>query len=71
MLCSKVFADYEDNPLALAIKRLNIQSEKKVFGLDILELIKAKNDYKHDRGPTVLKTSFTLRTRRKRGSSGA
>lgn len=54
MLCSKVFTDYEDNPLALAIKRLNIQSEKKGFGLDILELIKAKNDYKHDRGPTVL-----------------
>lgn len=54
MLCSKAFAGYEDNPLALAIKGLNIQAEKKGFGLDILELIRAKNDYKHDRGPTVL-----------------
>ncbi len=52
-LCSKAFAGYEDNPLAQAIKKLNIQSEKKGFGLDVIELIRAKNDYKHDRGPTV------------------
>ncbi len=53
-LCSKAFAGYEDNPLAQAIKKLNIQSEKKGFGLDVIELIRVKNDYKHDRGPTVL-----------------
>jgi hypothetical protein len=53
-LCSKVFVGYETNPLAQDIKKLNIQSEKKGFGLDVIELIRAKNDYKHDRGPSVL-----------------
>lgn len=52
--CSRVFATYEDNPLALGISRLNIRSEKKGFGQDIANLIRIKNDYKHDRGPTVL-----------------
>jgi hypothetical protein len=52
--CSKVFATYDDNPLALEISRLNIRSEKKGFGRDIAELIRTKNDYKHDRGPTTL-----------------
>ena len=52
--CSKVFAAYEDNPLALAISRLNIRSEKKGFGKDVAALIRAKNDYKHDRGPVIL-----------------
>jgi hypothetical protein len=33
---------------------LNIRSEKKWFGHDVAKLIQAKNDYKHDRGPTVL-----------------
>ena len=51
--CSKVFSTYEDQPLALSIQRLNIRSEKKSFGRDIAELIREKNDYKHDRGPTV------------------
>ncbi len=52
--CSKVFGTYEDNTLALQISRLNIRSEKKAFGQDIAKLIRVKNDYKHDRGPTVL-----------------
>lgn len=52
--CSKVFASYEDNPLALAISRLSIRSEKKGFGKDVATLIRTKNDYKHDRGPIVL-----------------
>jgi hypothetical protein len=33
---------------------LKISTEQKGFGLDVYELIKAKNDYKHDRGPTNL-----------------
>ncbi len=53
--CSKVFAGYKDVPLAAAIQRLNIGSEKKGFGRDIIGLIRAKNDYKHDRGPSDLK----------------
>ena len=54
--CSKVFADYEDDPLALAIKGSNIRSEKKErsFGANVTVLIRAKNDFKHDRGPVVL-----------------
>jgi hypothetical protein len=52
--CSKVFSTYEDNPLAKGISSLNIRSEKKGFGHDVVKLIQAKNDYKHDRGPTVL-----------------
>ena len=49
--CSKVFAGYRDVPLASTIQRLKIGSEQKGFGRDIIELIRAKNDYKHDRGP--------------------
>ena len=49
--CSKVFAGYKDNPLAAAIQRLKIRTENKGFGQDIVRLIQAKNDYKHDRGP--------------------
>ncbi|CAA9461950.1 MAG: FIG00641605: hypothetical protein [uncultured Rubrobacteraceae bacterium] len=52
--CSKVFAGYRDVPLAVAIQKLKILSENKGFGRDIYELIKAKNDYKHDRGPSGL-----------------
>jgi hypothetical protein len=52
--CSKVFSTYEDHPLALGISNLKIRSEKKGFGQDVAKLIQAKNDYKHDRGPTVL-----------------
>ncbi|MGF1471079.1 MAG: hypothetical protein ACFB50_04950 [Rubrobacteraceae bacterium] len=51
--CSRVFAKHENYPLAAAIQRLNIRSEKKGFGKDIGELIRKKNDYKHDRGPIV------------------
>lgn len=50
--CSKVFAGYRDIPLAGAIQRLKIGSEEKGFGRDVIELIRAKNDYKHDRAPT-------------------
>lgn len=51
--CSKVFATYEES-LAQSIRMLNIRSEKKGFGADIAFLIRAKNDYKHDRGPKIL-----------------
>ncbi len=49
--CSKVFSEYRDVPLAAAIRRLKILSENKGFGRDVIGLIRAKNDYKHDRGP--------------------
>ncbi len=54
--CSKVFAGYDDDPLAQAIKGANIRSEKKElgFGANITALIRAKNDFKHDRGPVIL-----------------
>ena len=53
--CSKVFARYEQDTLALEIKELKVRSEKKnSFGANVMALIRAKNDYKHDRGPTVL-----------------
>lgn len=52
--CSKVFGGYRDVPLATAIRRLKIGSEQKGFGRDVIELIRAKNDFKHDRGPAGL-----------------
>lgn len=51
--CSRVFSEREDHPLARSIQNLNIRSEKRGFGRDIAALITEKNDYKHDRGPTV------------------
>jgi hypothetical protein len=51
--CSRVFAEREDHSLARSIQNLNIRSEKRGFGKDIAALIAEKNDYKHDRGPTV------------------
>ncbi|MEG3973143.1 hypothetical protein QT970_00775 [Microcoleus sp. herbarium8] len=54
----KVFATYKDDPLAECIYRLNINSDKKGFGSDVAALIKAKNDFKHDRGPTVEEEIF-------------
>lgn len=53
---SGVFGEYKDDPLAMSIKSLNIRSEKKQlsFGNSVAALIRAKNDYKHDRGPFVL-----------------
>lgn len=51
--CSKVFAKYDNQRLASSIQRLNVRSEKKGFGKDVAELIREKNDYKHDRGPVV------------------
>ncbi len=54
--CSKVFAGYEDVPLAQQINKLNIRSEKKGFGRDAIGLIRAKNDFKHDRGPSDLES---------------
>lgn len=54
-LCSVAFAGYGDDTLAFAIKRLTIRFERKnSFGAHMGALIRAKNDYKHDRGPTVL-----------------
>ena len=54
----KVFATYKDDPLAEHIHRLNIFTDKKGFGKDVAALCKAKNDFKHDRGPTVEKEIF-------------
>lgn len=49
--CSKVFAGYEDVPPARDIHGLKIGTEQKGFGGDVMWLIRAKNDAKHDRGP--------------------
>lgn len=49
--CSKVFASYQAVSLATAIHGLKIGSEQKGFGWDVISLIQAKNDFKHDRGP--------------------
>ncbi|CAN5661482.1 hypothetical protein BH20ACT11_BH20ACT11_10280 [soil metagenome] len=51
--CSKNFVGYEEH-LAQSINKLNIRAEKKKFGADVSYLIRAKNDYKHDRGPKIL-----------------
>jgi hypothetical protein len=51
--CSKIFAAYKDFPLASAIQRLNIGSEKKGLGPKAKQLVEALNDFKHHRGPTV------------------
>jgi hypothetical protein len=50
--CSKVFADYRGIPLAATIQKLKILSEQKGFGRDVIGLIRAKNDYKHDCRPS-------------------
>ncbi|MGH3145636.1 MAG: hypothetical protein ACRDTR_07515, partial [Rubrobacter sp.] len=55
--CSKVFARY-DAPLARAIHGLKIRSEDKGFGRDVGALIRAKNDFKHDRGPKTLEDTM-------------
>lgn len=51
--CSRVLRGYGDQPLALEIAKLNVSSEKRGFGKDVLDLIHAKNDFKHDRGPST------------------
>ena len=56
-LCSKIFARYDD-PLATAIQKLNIQSQNKGLGRDVDALIRAKNDFKHDRGPKTLEDTM-------------
>ena len=48
---SKVFGKYREHVLAKAIQRLNIGANNRGFGADVDRLIKAKNDFKHDRGP--------------------
>ena len=45
-------AGYEDAPPATTIHRLKIGAEQEGFGRDVIGLIRAKNDFKHDRGPT-------------------
>jgi hypothetical protein len=50
---SKIFATYKDVPLAAAIQRLNIGSEKKGFGVTAKFLVEALNNFKHHRGPAV------------------
>ncbi len=50
---TKALAKDNQNPLVEHFRRLNVGSEKKGIGPDIGALIRAKNDYKHDRGPTT------------------
>ena len=56
----KNFAAYKDDPLTGHLHRLNIFQTKKEksFGSDVSALYTAKNDFKHDRGPTVEKDVF-------------
>ncbi len=44
-----------DNPDALsqALARLQVNKDKKGFGKIVRDLIRAKNDFKHDRGPSI------------------
>jgi len=51
--CSKVLSSYKDHPLAAGISRLNVGSESRGSGKDVQAIIRAKNDFKHDRGPTT------------------
>lgn len=51
--CSRVFGGYGDQPLARDIAKLNVGSEKRGFGKDVVGLIRAKNDFKHERGPST------------------
>jgi hypothetical protein len=51
--CSKVLSSYKDHPLAAGIARLNIGSEARGVGKDVQAIIRSKNDFKHDRGPTT------------------
>jgi hypothetical protein len=48
---TKALARDRQNPLAQHFRALNVGSEKKGIGPDVGALIRAKNDYKHDRGP--------------------
>ncbi|MEG5001450.1 type I restriction enzyme HsdR N-terminal domain-containing protein [Microcoleus sp. B4-D4] len=67
---AKVFGTYKDDPLAEHIYRLNIGSDTKGFGSDVTALIRAKNNFKHDRGPTleeeILKATQDIQERLKR-----
>ncbi|MDP9438903.1 MAG: hypothetical protein M3P49_09180, partial [Actinomycetota bacterium] len=47
---AKVFRSRKDNPLALAIQKLNVGSENKGFGADVAALIHARNNFHHGRG---------------------
>jgi hypothetical protein len=50
---TKALARDSQSPIAEHFRTLNIGSEKKGIGPDVGALIRAKNDYKHDRGPTT------------------
>jgi hypothetical protein len=50
---TKALARDRQDPLAQHFRGLNVGSEKKGIGPDIGALIRAKNDYKHDRGPAT------------------
>jgi hypothetical protein len=49
--CCKVLSTYKDHPLSASIVRLHITAEKRAFGAAVQQIIAAKNDFKHDRGP--------------------
>ncbi len=50
---SAQFPNDEANPLAKGLASLQLNKGEKGIGKVVRELIKAKNDFKHDRGPTV------------------
>ena len=50
--CSKLFGSYVDSPLHSEIASLKVMEEKRGFGKLMHALIRAKNDFKHDRGPS-------------------
>jgi hypothetical protein len=53
-LNSPVLWTYRDDPLALAISRLNIGSKKKGFGGDIEEIVEARNEWAHMRDSSLV-----------------
>ncbi len=46
-------ADVENEPLYQGLVRLDVKKDKRGFGKILRDLIKAKNDFKHDRGPSI------------------
>ena len=50
--CAKIFG-HRVHPLVRSLQGLEIGVYQKGFGADVKRLIQAKNDFKHDRGPTT------------------
>lgn len=50
---TKILKNYKDNQLAQFLSSLYLDNKNIKFQESILNLIRTKNDFKHDRGPTV------------------